>query len=81
MQVGGTPCLYVCMCPTVAGGAGGHGPTHEYKTSIQGPILKQNNEYYEMTYSMDLYMNNVPFLHIKVAWPFKPIALLRMLSL
>lgn len=56
-------------------------PQREYRISMQGPILKQNNEHYEMTNSMDLYMNNVPFLHIKVAWPLKPIALLRMLSL
>lgn len=47
----------------------------------KGPILKQNNGRYEMTNSMDRYMNNVPFLHIKAAWSLKPIAILRMLSL
>lgn len=81
MQVDGTPCLCVCMRPTVVGGAGGHSPTCEYRTSIQGPILKQNSEPYKMTNSVDLYMNNVPFLHIKVAWSLKLIAILRMLSL
>lgn len=72
MQVGGAPCLGLCLyLPVVGGGGSSHGSLCEPRASRQSLIWKQNDVYCEVSSSQDFCRNNVSFPYFKLVWPLR----------